>query len=92
MFRFGALCALCHAEKFPLGQNRYAKRPRFVELASGLFAADEVIGVFGYGTSRFGPERFDLRVGSVTGEACQLPSDDYRFPGKYVAPGFCRCV
>ena len=48
IFHHGELSTLGHVEKFLLGQDRNTQRPGFVQLAPGVFHADEVIGVLRY--------------------------------------------
>jgi hypothetical protein len=65
MFCAEFLRALCDVEKFPFGQNRDVQRSRFVELASGFFTADAIIGVLGYRTPGFRSQFLYLRVDSI---------------------------
>ena len=73
-----------HTEKLCRRQYGNAERLRLGELTAGIFAADQVVGILGYGASGFRTQRLYLRVDAVTGVRLDLARNHKRFPHKGV--------
>ena len=73
---------LDHRRKLLLRQHRHAERLRLVELAAGLLAGDDVVGLLRHAAGRLAAERFDQLLDLLAAVVRQRAGHDERLAGE----------
>src|SRR5439155_16767886 len=77
---------------FFLVDDSYAQLLRFLQLRTGLFSGDDVIGVFAHTATYLAAGSFDFGCGFVAFEVGQSAGEDKSFSGKSGAARDCLAL